>query len=167
MFPFKNGDPASDFTLTSSIGNEWTLSSHLGKFVCLYFGRGEYCPTTRGEFSYFNSYGHIFKKMNCEFAFIMNGGRAEHEHYAIENRMRLPILIDEDGAVGTTYGVYGVNHNDKKRDDYKNYIAPACYLIDTFGEVCAFWIASAPRGLPGPECILGILAYGEHNGGRY
>jgi peroxiredoxin len=167
MFKLMNGDPAPDFTLTSATGEPWTLSAHRGKLVCLYFGRGEYCPTTRGEFAHFNSFNHIFRKMNCHFAFLVNGGRAEHERCAREYRMRIPILIDEGGVVGETYGVYGVNHNDLKRQDYKNYIAPATYIIDVEGKVAAFWISSAPRGLPSPECILGILGYAEHNGGKY
>ena len=167
MFPFQNGDKAPDFSLKSARGESWTLSDHEGKMVCLYFARGEYCPTTRGEFAHFNSFARLFPKMNCEFAFIVNGGRAEHAQFCKEFRMQLPILIDPDGEIGEKYGVYGVNHNDMKRDDYKNYIAPAVYLLDVAGEVAAFWLASAPRGVPSPECILGILGYAEHNDGRY
>ncbi len=99
--------------------------------------------------------------------FLVNGGRAEHAQFVEQFKIRPPLLIDEDGAVGTAYGVYGVNHNDMKRDDYKNYIAPGVYLIDGDGQINAFWLASAPRGLPSPECMLGILGYAEHNDGKY
>jgi hypothetical protein len=58
--------------------------------------------------------------MNCEMVFLMNGGRKEHRAIAEALRMRQRILVDDDGTVGETYGVYGVNHNDMKRDDYKN-----------------------------------------------
>ena len=167
MFLFQNGDIAPDFTLMSAQGEQWTLSDFRGRMVCLYFGRGEYCPTTRGEFANFNGYARLLPKMGCEFAFLVNGGAEEHARYARENRMRLPILLDMDGAVGDMYGVYGVNHEDLKRPDYRNYIAPSCYLIDGAGKINAFWIASAPRGLPTPECILGMLGYAEHNGGTY
>ena len=167
MFPHQNGDAAPDFTLTDVAGKEWKLSDQKGKMVILYFARGEYCPTTRGEFANFNGYARLFPKMNCTFAFVVNGGREEHAKFAREFRMSLPILIDPDGSVGETYGIYGVNHGDMKRDDYKNYIAPGVYLIDGDGEINAFWLASAPRGLPSPECMLGILSYAEHNDGKY
>ncbi len=167
MFKLKNDDIAPDFTLNDCHGQPWTLSSQRPKMVCLYFARGEYCPTTRGEFADFNGFSRLFPKMNCSFAFVVNGGMAEHAKFAREFRMSLPILIDPDGEIAEKYGVYGVNHGDMKREDYKNYIAPSVYVIDGSGEVNAFWIASAPRGLPSPEAILGILGYAEHNGGKY
>lgn len=167
MFKHKNGDLAPDFTLIDCLDRPWTLSEFRGKMVCLYFGRGEYCPTTRGEFAHFNSFARLYPKMNCQFAFVVNGGREQHAKFARDLRMSLPILIDETGEIGETYGIYGVNHDDLKRQDYKNYIAPGMYLIDVEGLISAFWLASAPRGLPSPECLLGMLGYAEHNGGKY
>lgn len=167
MLPLKNGDAAPEIALRDVRGDEWKLSSHKGKMVALYFARGVYCPTTRGELALWDSFSHLFPKMNCELTFLVNGGREEHRAFAEAIHFRPSLLIDEDGAVGTAYGVYGVNHNDMKRDDYKNYIAPAAYLIDAKGLVSAFWIASAPRGMPTPETMLGILAYAEHNNWKY
>ncbi len=167
MFNLNNGDDAPDFTLSDANGHDWRLSDNKGRLVCLYFARGEYCPTTRGEFAHFNSFAHLFRKMNCEFVFIVNGGREEHKDFSRALRMRIPVLIDQSGEIGEKFGVYGVNHNDLRREDYKNYIAPGCYVIDVEGKISAFWLASAPRGLPSPECILGILGYAEHNGGKY
>ncbi|HVF10540.1 MAG TPA: redoxin domain-containing protein [Abditibacteriaceae bacterium] len=105
--------------------------------------------------------------MNCEMVFLVNGGREEHAKFVEDFKIRPPLLIDEDGKVGKAYGVYGVNHNDRKRRDYKNYIAPAVYLIDAEGLVSCFWILSGPRGRPSPECLLGILSYAEHNDWKY
>lgn len=105
--------------------------------------------------------------MNCEIAFLVNGGREEHGRFVEQFKIRPPLLIDDDGAVGEAYGVYGVNHNNMKREDYKNYIAPAVYLIDAEGLVSCFWILSGPRGRPSPECLLGVLSYAEHNGWKY
>lgn len=167
MYKYKIDDDAPDFTLTDAYDESWTLSDFKGKMVCLYFARGEYCPTTRGELSYFSAFGHLFKKMNCEFVFLVNGGRAEHRKFSDELRIRMRVLIDPTGEVGETYGIYGVNHNDLKRDDYKNYIAPSVYLIDAEGKISCFWLASSPRGLPSPEAILGILTYAEHNNWKY
>ncbi len=167
MFKLQNGEAAPEVVLKDTHGEEWRLSDHKGKMVVLHFCRGEYCPTTRGEFSQWDSFSHLFKKMNCELVFIVNGGREEHAQFHEKHRLRPPILIDEDGAVGETFGVYGVNHNDMQRDDYKNYIAPAVYLIDAEGEISCFWLLSGPRGRPSPECLLGVLAYAEHNNWKY
>jgi peroxiredoxin Q/BCP len=167
MFPLNNGDAAPDFELTDVFDKQWKLSDHKGKMVFLYFGRGEYCPTTRGEFANFDSFAHLFSKMNCEMVFLMNGGRKEHRAIAEALRMRPRILVDDDGTVGETYGIYGVNHNDTKRDDYKNYIAPSAYLINADGTVAGCWRSSLPRGLPTAETLLGILVYAQHNDWKY
>lgn len=171
MFKLKNGEIAPDFSLTDVNGNAWKLSDHRGKMVILHFCRGEYCPTTRSEFTYWDSFSHIFKMMNCELVYLVNGGREEHKKWAQDARIRPPLLIDDGaagfGAVGENYGVYGVNHNDTKRADYPNYIAPAVYLIDKDGEISCFWLLSGPRGRPSPECLLGILSYAQANGWKY
>ena len=105
--------------------------------------------------------------MNCEIVFLVNGGRTEHATFVEQFKIRPPLLIDEDGAVGEAYGIYGVNHNDLKRDDYKNYIAPAVYLIDTQSLISCFWLLSGPRGRPSAETLLSILSYAEHNQWKY
>lgn len=105
--------------------------------------------------------------MNCEQVFLVNGGAEEHRVFRETFKIRPRILIDADGAVGDAYNVYGVNDTDLRRDDYKNYTAPAVYLIDAEGKVSCFWLLSGPRGRPSPECILGILSYAEHNNWKY
>ena len=167
MFKLQNGDEAPEVELTDVKGRPWKLSDHKGQMVVLHFCRGEYCPTTRGDFTYWDNFIHLFKKMNCEVAFLVNGGRLEHTAFAHDFRIRPPLLIDEDGAIGEAYGIYGVNSRELKRDDYKNYTAPSVYLIDSEGKVACFWLLSGPRGRPSPESLLGILAYAEHNNWKY
>ena len=105
--------------------------------------------------------------MNTEVVFLVNGGREEHRVFKDTFKIRNQILVDEEGAVGKAYGVYGVNSRELKRKDYKNYTAPSVYLIDPEGKVSCFWILSGPRGRPSPECILGILSLAQQNGWKY
>jgi peroxiredoxin Q/BCP len=165
MFKLQNGDDAPEITLTSVTGEEWNLSQRRGKMVVLHFVRGEFCPTPRGEIAYWDSFAHIFEKMNCEIVFLANGGREEYKKYAENLHLRAPILIDEDGAIGTEYNVYGVN--TPVNDDCKTYLAPSVYLIDAEGKISCFWILSGPRGRPSPECLLGILCYAQDNDWKY
>lgn len=103
--------------------------------------------------------------MNCELVFLVNGGRAEHAQFAEQFKIRPPLLIDEDGAVGTAYGLYEVNQ--LLRDDYKIYTAPAVVLVDAEGLISCQWLLSGPRGRPSPECLLGVLGYAEHSNWKY
>ena len=166
-FVLKIGDDAPEVSLPNVTGNDWKLSEQNGKMCVMYFARGEYCPTTRGEFANYNSFAHLFKQMNCELVFVVNGGRAEHAQFAQEFKMRIPILIDSDGAVAEKYGVYGVNHDDMKRDDYKNYNAPGVYLVNSDGKIGGFWLSSTPRGMPTPESLLSILVYAQNHDWKY
>jgi peroxiredoxin len=163
----QNGEAAPEIVLRDAFDQEWKLSDRRGRMTCLFFARGEYCPTTRGEMALWNSFAHIMQKNNCDLVFIVNGGKAEHRAFAEFLRLRPPILIDEDGSAGNAYRVYGVNSEEKKREDYKNYKSPSIYLIDPDGLISCYWISSAPRGLPTPETILGILSYAQHNGWKY
>lgn len=165
MFKLLNGDAAPEIQLPSVNGKEWKLSDRLGKMVILHFVRGEFCPTPRGEIAYWDNFAHIFARMNCEIAFLANGGKEEYRKYSEALRLRSPILIDEDGAVGEAYGVYGVN--TPVHGDLKTYLAPSVYLIDAEGKVSCFWILSGPRGRPSPESLLGILCYAQSNGWKY
>ena len=165
MFKLLNGDDAPEVELISVTGEPWKLSDRKGKMVVLHFVRGEFCPTPRGEIAYWDNFAHIFAKMNCEIVFLANGGREEYQKYAEFMRLRSPILIDQDGAIGEAYGVYGVNTPFK--ENYNTYLAPSVYLIDADGQVACFWILSGPRGRPSPESILGILCYAKDNGWKY
>jgi peroxiredoxin len=165
MFKLHNGDDAPEIHLTSVQGDEWKLSDRKGKMVALHFVRGEFCPTPRGEIAYWDNFAHIFAKMNCEIAFLANGGREEYKRYAENLRLRSPILIDPDGVVGEAYNVYGVNTPFK--EGYNTYLAPSVYLIDAEGKIACFWILSGPRGRPSPESLLGILCYAQANGWKY
>lgn len=164
MYPLKNGDPAPAFSLLDIHNQSWSLADQLGKMVILLFGRSEYCPTGRAEFARWNSYARLFPKLNCSMVYVVNGGREEHARFAEQSRMSLPILIDEGGRVGETYGVYGVN---SQRPGYPAYEAPSVYLLDAEGKVSCCWRLTGPRGVPSPECLLGILGYAEHNGWKY
>jgi hypothetical protein len=105
--------------------------------------------------------------MNCEVVFLVNGGCAEHREFRDTFKIRPQILIDEEGAAGEAYGIYGVNSRELDREDYKNYTAPSVYLIDAEGLVSCFWLLSGPRGRPSPECILGVLSLAQQNGWKY
>jgi peroxiredoxin len=102
--------------------------------------------------------------MNCDLVFLLNGGREQHKQFREAFKIRPRILIDDDGAVGDALSFYQVNCEGSQ---YKYYMAPAVYVIDAEGKVSCFWILSGPRGRPGPECLLGILAYAEHNDWKY
>jgi peroxiredoxin len=105
------------------------------------------------------------EKMNTELVFIVRGGREEHRQFRETFKIRPRILIDEEGKVGEAYCMY--QPHCQLQDSYQYYMASSVYLIDAEGNLSCYWILSGPRGRPSPECLLGILAYAEHNDWKY
>lgn len=105
------------------------------------------------------------RKMNTELVFLIRGGREEHRLFRETFKIKPRILIDDDGKVGEAYGIY--QPHCQLKDSYHYYMASSVYLIDAEGNLSCYWISSGPRGRPSPECLLGILAYAEHNDWKY
>ena len=105
------------------------------------------------------------RKMNAELVFLIRDGREEHRQFRETFKIKPRILIDEEGKVAEAYGIY--QPHCQLKDSYKYYMASAVFLIDAEGNVACSWILSGPRGRPSPECLLGILAYAEHNDWKY
>lgn len=104
-------------------------------------------------------------QMNTELVFLVRDGREEHRLFRETFKIRPRILVDEEGKVGDAYHIY--QPHCTRKDAYGYYMAPAVYLINADGTLSTYWILSGPRGRPGPEALLGILAYAAHNDWKY
>jgi peroxiredoxin len=122
--------------------------------------------TTRGEFAYWDTFQHIFKKNNTELVFLVRGGREQHRRFREEFKIRPRILIDEDGSVGERLEIYGP-HEQRPDGGYHYYMAPAVFLVDSKGNLSCYWLLSGPRGRPSPEALLGILSLAQHSEWTY
>jgi peroxiredoxin len=106
------GSPAPDFTLTDLDGKSVTLSSFKGKTVVLeWFNPG--CPFVRKSHTLGSlkelparavAQGVVWLAVNSSGKGKEGNGVEANRKVAAEFGMKYPVLIDENGAIGHTYG---------------------------------------------------------------
>lgn len=112
------GQPAPDFTLTDLDGNTHTLSQHRGKVVVLEWWNPE-CPFVRHAHGEGPLVDMAAKEMAQGVVWLsVNSGAPGKQGAGLEASragvatygMKNPVLLDEDGTVGHTYGAEKTPH---------------------------------------------------------
>ncbi len=100
------GEPAPDFSLPSSTGEQVSLSDFRGRAdVVLFFYPKDNSPACTMEACSFRDSHEAFREAGAEVIGISSDSSSSHRGFA--DRFRLPyiLLADSDGAVRAKYGV--------------------------------------------------------------
>jgi peroxiredoxin len=113
------GSQAPAWTLTDTDGKTHSLSDFKGKIVVIEWFNPE-CPfivkhhkvnmTFNNLFSEYNSKNVVFLAINSSAKGKQGNGKELNVEMKKEYKMEYPILIDEDGKVGTAYGAKTTPH---------------------------------------------------------
>lgn len=109
------GDKASDFTLKDTEGNDVKLSTLIdGKTIVVLEWYNPDCPFVKKHHKNATTFKDMFAKYkdkNVKFLAINSGAKGEQGNGLERNQKAVkeyeigyPVLIDESGTVGTTYG---------------------------------------------------------------
>ena len=112
----ENGEIAPDFTLKSTGGQEYQLSSFRGKVVVLeWFNPG--CPFVR--YAHEQQLTHTLAKENPDVVWLaVNSSAPKKQGHGLETNLKAqkkwnisyPILLDEQSVVGRMYGAKTTPH---------------------------------------------------------
>ena len=110
------GKPAPDFTLAALDGSEHSLAAHKGKIVVLeWFNPG--CPFVKfawgeGPFKGKGTWGTdvVWLTINSSAPGKQGNGADANKAVASEWGIQHPVLLDESGTVGKTYGAKTTPH---------------------------------------------------------
>jgi peroxiredoxin len=111
-FPLpKPGSAAIDFTCQDLKGQTWSLDKIKGKIVLLRFWT-DWCPYCRYEMPVIENY---YRKFNRD-GFVVLAVNVKQspqvaEAFAAQLDVTFPILIDGDGKVAQSYGIYSIPTN--------------------------------------------------------
>lgn len=114
----KIGEPAPNFTLTDTEGKTWKLSDHKGKIVVLEWFNPE-CPVVMMHYENrtMHKVQEKFRDKNIVWVAINSGypgeqgtGKEKNAQARTEWKMTWPVLLDESGTVGRTYGAKTTPH---------------------------------------------------------
>lgn len=99
---------APDFTLKDLSGNDITLSDYEGKIVILNFW-AVWCKYCIEEMPDFNTLDKELEETGDAVILAVNVQESKQtvQKYLTENDIGLKVLMDEDGAIASTYGVSG------------------------------------------------------------
>ncbi len=100
------GTPAPDFTAPTQDGT-LTLSDQRGKRVALYFYPKDDTPgCTRQACSLRDGYAEL-QKAGVVVIGVSSDDAASHSRFAEKHDLSFPLVVDEDNAIATAYGIYG------------------------------------------------------------
>ena len=99
------GKPVPDFSLPSTGGGTFKLSSARGKLVVLYFYPKDNTPGCTAEGADFRDHYPAFKRAGCEVYGISRDSLASHERFKEKMKFPFELLSDADEAVCRQFGV--------------------------------------------------------------
>ena len=116
-----------DFTLQLLDGDSVTLSSLKGNVVLLNFW-ATWCPSCRQEKPSLNAFYQHFQNQGLEvFSINLRENPDDVRQFVQSNGYTLPVLLDLDGNVGSTYGVRAI---------------PTTFIIDQSGMIIGRLVGS-------------------------
>jgi peroxiredoxin Q/BCP len=101
------GDVAPDFCLDGTGGHTYCLADHRGEPVLLVFYPADNSPVCTQQLRSYSEDLNKFEELGAAVLCLSPQDVASHEAFATAQGLRLPLLSDEDKAVGQAYGILG------------------------------------------------------------
>lgn len=102
------GDPAPDFTLPGTGGQDYTLSSFRGQPVVLVFYPGDNTAVCTTQLKSYTADFDEFEGVDAQILAISPQDVASHEGFSDKHGFKFPLLADTDKQVGEAYGTLGL-----------------------------------------------------------
>lgn len=102
------GDPAPDFSMPDADGNTINLADLNGQRVVLFFYPRDNTPGCTKEACAFRDVYDDLQAQNVAVFGVSTDNAKSHTKFATKHNLPFPLLVDEDGEVGTRYGCYGL-----------------------------------------------------------
>lgn len=102
------GDAAPDFSMPDADGNVVSLSSLKGQRAVLFFYPRDNTPGCTKEACAFRDVYSDLQAQNVAIFGVSTDSAKSHAKFAAKHDLPFPLLVDEDGKVGTQFGCYGL-----------------------------------------------------------
>ena len=135
MSALKPGDPAPDFTATTTDGKPVSLEDYRGKKLVMYFYPRDDTPGCTKQACSLRDHNAEIAAKGAAILGVSTQGEASHRKFTDKYQLNFPLLADTDGAVGRAYGTLG---GDGMMDKLKSAIGAAkrvTFIIDEKGRI--------------------------------
>lgn len=149
----QQGKPVPDFSLPSTGGGTFRLSSARGKIVVLYFYPKDNTPGCTAEGADFRDHYAAFKRAACEVYGISRDSLASHERFKEKMKFPFELLADADEAACRQFGVMKMKNMYGKQ---VRGIERSTFVIGKDGALAREW-----RGVKVPGHVQEVLNFAK------
>lgn len=132
----ETGQTAPDFTLPDQAGQPFTLSSHRGDYVVLYFYPKDNTSGCTKEACSLNGELDAFKGLGARVVGVSADGSESHQRFIARYSLGFTLLSDGDHEVMKAYGAYGEKTMYGKKTVG---VIRSTFLIDPEGRIARIW----------------------------
>jgi peroxiredoxin Q/BCP len=129
------GDPAPDFTATTTDGKRVSLKDYRGRKLVMYFYPRDDTPGCTKQACSLRDHNKEIVAKGAAILGVSTQGVESHRKFTDKYQLNFPLLADTDGAVGRAYGTLG---GDGLMDKLKSAVGAAkrvTFIIDEQGRI--------------------------------
>ena len=145
------GKPAPDFSLPSTGGTPFQLSSHRGRKLVLYFYPKDATPGCTAEGADFRDLHPAFRRAGCAAFGISRDSLASHQRFKEKMKFPFELLSDPEEAVCKRFGVMKLKNLYGKQ---VRGVERSTFVIDEDGVLVREW-----RGVKVPGHAQEVLNF--------
>jgi len=105
--PLRAGDPAPDFSGTTTDGTSVSLKDYRGRKLVLYFYPMDDTPGCTKQACSLRDHNAEIAARGAAILGVSTQDEASHQRFTTKYRLNFPLLADTDGAVGRAFGTIG------------------------------------------------------------
>ena len=137
------GDKAPEIALPDSDMKLWTSADFAGRNLVLYFYPKDDTPGCTIQANEFNDLIDEFEKAGAQVIGVSGDNCFSHQAFREKYGLKLTLLADVDGELGTKYGVI----QEREKDGIKKTgIVRSTFVIDPQGTISYAEYGVAPKG---------------------
>jgi peroxiredoxin Q/BCP len=133
--PLKPGDPAPDFTATTTDGKKVSLKDYRGKKLVMYFYPKDDTPGCTKQACSLRDHNADIVAKGAAILGVSTQDEASHRKFTEKYQLNFPLLADTDGAVGRAYGTLGGSGLMSKLKSAAGMADRITFVIDEKGRI--------------------------------
>jgi peroxiredoxin Q/BCP len=153
--PLKAGDPAPDFTATTTDGRKVTLRDFRGKKLVMYFYPMDDTPGCTKQACSLRDHNAEIVAKGAAILGVSTQDEASHRRFTEKYKLNFPLLADRDGAVGRAYGTIGGKGLLSKLKSAAGMAERITFVIDENGRIAH--VIDKPQVARHAEEVLALL----------
>lgn len=133
--PLKSGDPAPDFSASTTDGKRVSLKDYRGKKLVMYFYPMDDTPGCTKQACSLRDHNAEIAAKGALVLGVSTQGEESHQAFTKKYKLNFPLLADTDGKVGRAYGTLGGGGLISKLKSAAGMADRVTFVIDEKGRI--------------------------------